>query len=134
MANNITTYLKNKILDHILGRTTYTAPATIYAALFSVRPAVDGTGGTELAGDGYARVAVTNNATSFPAASGGSKENGVAVTFDPATADWNTVVCVVFMDASSSGNMLLISDVISVIVTEATVFYYDPGDLIFTIN
>lgn len=134
MANNITTYLKHKFLDHLLGATVFTTPATIYVALFSVRPNVAGTGGTELAGNGYARVAVTNNATSFPAASSGSKTNGITVTFPTATADWNTIVAVCLMDASSSGNILLISDVVSIDVGDTVVLYFDAGDLIFTVN
>lgn len=56
------------ILDALMGSTVI-GPATLYAALMTVMPAGTG-GGTEFAGGGgsYARVALTNNSTNFPAA------------------------------------------------------------------
>lgn len=44
------------------------SPGTLYAALFSVLP-TNGSGGTEFVGGTYARIAITNNNTNFPAAS-----------------------------------------------------------------
>lgn len=100
-----TDYLENEILDHVFSAATYTPPVTLYAALFSVAP-TDSTGGTELSGGSYTRVAITNNATNFPAASGGSKSNGTAITFPTATADWSAAVAMGFFDASSGGNLI----------------------------
>lgn len=99
-------YLENELLDHWLGAAAYTAPATVYAALFTATPSDSG-GGTEVTGGSYARVAVTNNATNWPAASGGSKSNGTDITFPQATADWGTVVAFALFDAPTSGNMLV---------------------------
>jgi hypothetical protein len=73
-------------LDAWLGSTTL-GPATVYIALFTAAPTAGG-GGTEVTGGSYARVAVTNNATNFPAASGASKSNGTLIDFGTATADW----------------------------------------------
>jgi len=42
-------YLEGKVLDHLLGRTTYTAPATVYVALYTSAP-TDSGGGTEVSG------------------------------------------------------------------------------------
>jgi hypothetical protein len=98
-------YLENKVLDLLLGGVSYTVPTTVYIALYTAAP-TDAGGGTEVSGGGYARVAVTNNATNFPAASGGSKSNGTTITFPTATADWGTVVAVGIFDASTSGNLL----------------------------
>lgn len=98
-------YLESKVLDHLLGRTTYTAPATVYVALYTTAP-TDAGGGTEVSGGGYARKAVTNDATNWPAASGGSKANGTAIAFPEATANWGTVVAWGLFDASSDGNLL----------------------------
>lgn len=98
-------YLEGKVLDHLLGRTTYTAPATVYVALYTTAPA-DAGGGTEVSGGSYARKAVTNDATNWPAASGGSKANGTAIAFPEATANWGTVVAWGLFDASSGGNLL----------------------------
>jgi len=98
-------YLESKVLDHLLGRTTYTAPATVYVALYTTAP-TDAGGGTEVSGGGYARKAVTNDATNWPAASSSTKSNGTAIAFAEATADWGTVVAFGLFDAAIDGNLL----------------------------
>lgn len=102
-------FLENEILDHILGGPDYVRPATIYIALFTVAPTSDaGTGGTEVSttSTGYARAAVTNDATNFPAAASGTKSNGTAITFPTATAAWGTIVAFGIYDAATAGNLL----------------------------
>ena len=105
-------YLELKLLDHVFGGVTtpYTPPATLYVGLSSTTPAEDGTGITEPSGGGYARVAVTNNATNWPAATvPGTKSNGTVITFAPASATWlagvNLTRGLVF-DAVTGGNLL----------------------------
>lgn len=98
-------YLENEILDHVLGGGDYTRPATVYVSLHSADPGE--TGASELTGNGYGRVAVTNNATNWPAASGGVKSNGVAITFAAATgSDWAAATHFGIHDASTAGNPL----------------------------
>lgn len=81
----------NATLDAWLGSTTL-GPATVYIALFTVAPTAAG-GGTEVSGGAYARVAVTNNATNFPAAAAQIKANGTAWDFGTASgANWGTIV------------------------------------------
>src|SRR3954464_1462684 len=103
MAGNISDYLENKILGHVTGQTSYTAPTTTYAALYTTAP-TDAGGGVEVTGTGYARIAVTwgtpasgsitnTNILRFPAASG-------------AGSAWGTVVAIGIFDALSSGNLL----------------------------
>jgi uncharacterized membrane protein YfcA len=96
-------YLENKVLDYVLSVAAFTPAATLYVALFTAAPSDTG-GGTEVTGGAYARIAVTNNATNFPAASGGSKSNGTDITFATATADWGTVTHVAVIDAAAAGN------------------------------
>lgn len=109
MAGSFSDFLENEILDHVFGAAAYTAPATLYIALFTAAP-TDAGGGTEVSGGSYARVAVTNNATNFPAASGGAKANGTEITFVTATASWGTVVAFGIFDAASAGNLLAWAD------------------------
>jgi hypothetical protein len=102
-------FLEDELLDHIVGGAAYTAPGTLYVGLSSTTPAEDGTNVTEPSGGAYARVAVTNNLTQWPASSGGSKSNANAITFPQASATWLsganlTHVCV--YDAATSGNPL----------------------------
>jgi hypothetical protein len=99
-------YLENKILDHILGGGDYTRPATLYVALYTAAP-TDAGGGTEVTGGSYARLAVTNDATNFPAAAGGTKSNGTAFEFPEATASWGEVVAFGLLDAAVAGNLLM---------------------------
>ena len=47
-------YLEDKVLDHVFGGTAYTAPTTLYVALYTVAPTDTG-GGTEVSGGAYAR-------------------------------------------------------------------------------
>lgn len=98
-------YLENELLDHVLGGGDYTRPATVYIALYTAAPSDSG-GGTECSGGSYARKSVTNDATNWPAASGGAKSNGVAITFVTATGSWGTVTHFGIFDASSGGNLL----------------------------
>lgn len=102
-------YLENKVLDHVLTSTGYTAPTTRYLALFtntSGSAAANLEAGTltdevSPTASAYARKAVT-----FAAASGGSSATNATVTFDAATASWGTITHVAVMDASSGGNVL----------------------------
>jgi hypothetical protein len=102
-------YLENKVLDHVLTATSYSAPSTRYLALFnnvSTNTAANLEAGTltdeiSTSGTAYVRKAVT-----FAAASGGASATNATVTFDAATASWGTVTHVAVMDAETSGNVL----------------------------
>lgn len=74
-----TTYGENAALDALLGAA---APATVYLCVYSAAPTAAG-GGTEITN--LARLAVTNNATNWPAASSGAKSNGTDMTLGPAS-------------------------------------------------
>lgn len=103
---SFTDFLELEVLDHVFGAAAYTAPATLYVGLSTTTITDAGGNITEPSGGSYARVAVTNNATNFPAASAGSKSNGTAITFTTATGSWGTVIDFFIGDASSAGNIL----------------------------
>jgi hypothetical protein len=65
----------------------------------------------EPSGGGYSRIAVVNNAASFPAASAGTKSNGLALAFPPPTAAWGTIQSLFVADAATGGNVLAMADV-----------------------
>ena len=65
---------------------------------------------SEPSGGGYARVAVSNTLTNFPAASSGTKSNATAITFPTPSAAWGTVVSVFIADAAAGGNVLAMAD------------------------
>jgi hypothetical protein len=102
-------YLEKELLDHVFGNAAYAAPATLYLALSTADPLDDGSGLTEPGGGSYARLAVANNATNFPAATGTTpttKSNGVQFDFVTATASWGVITHMAIMDAAVGGNML----------------------------
>lgn len=109
MAGSKSDYLENALLDHVLGGGDFSRPGTVYIALFTSAP-TDSGGGTEVSGGGYSRKAVTNDATNWPSASGGSKSNGEDITFTQASGDWGTVVAFGIFDAESDGNLLYWGD------------------------
>jgi hypothetical protein len=105
MASALTNTSLPVVLDALFGKVTpSTVPATLYFALFTATPNAAG-GGTEVTGGSYARVAVTNNNTNFPATSAQNKTNGTAIAFPASTAAWGTVVAWGVYDASSGGNL-----------------------------
>jgi len=100
------TYLANKLIDHQLGKTSFTMP-TAYVALSSTTPTAGGTNVTEPSGGSYARK-VTAGAD-WNAAASGATTNANALTFTAASADWvagANLTYAVLYDASTSGNML----------------------------
>jgi hypothetical protein len=99
MAGNLTNYLENKLIDHFLGTTSYTMPADVYVALFTVAPS-DAAGGTEVTGGSYARQIAT-----FTAASSGATSNDSNIDFTGMPVA--TTVAIGIFDALTTGNMLL---------------------------
>ena len=93
-------YLENALINVTLRATAYTAPTTVYVALFTTDPTDAGTG-TEVSGGAYARTAVT-----FAAPSNGVSLNSADVTFPTCTLAWGTVTQIGIRDASTGGNLL----------------------------
>lgn len=103
---SFTDYTENRILNQQFGSVALTVAATLYFGLSTSTINDDGTGVTEPVGNGYARVAVTNNATNFPNTTTGSKSNGTEIAFPTASGAWGTVTHFFISDAASAGNMI----------------------------
>src|SRR4051812_23251845 len=102
-------YSARKVLDHLVGKTSFTMPATVYLALFTVLPSDANAGATEVSGGSYARIQTNSPATNWNAAAGSapaSTSNNVDFTFATASADWGTVIGWGLFDASTVGNLL----------------------------
>jgi hypothetical protein len=97
----LSNYLENKLLDHVLRNISYTSPTTVYVGLFTADPTDAGTG-TEVSGGSYARQIV-----SVTTATGGIVTSSADVTFPQCTASWGTVSHIGLLDALSSGNLLM---------------------------
>lgn len=119
-----TTYLKNKILDHVYRNVSYTPPAAVYMGLFTAAPS-DAGGGTEVSGGGYARQAIT-----FGAASSGVIANTAAIDFSASGANFGTITHIGIFDASTAGNLLDWKSLsASVVVNDAETLRFPIGYL-----
>lgn len=97
-------YARNKVLEHVHGKTSFTMP-TAYIGLSTTTPNGSDGNVTEPVANGYARV--TTSGATWAAASAGAIDSSAAITFPTATgAGWGTVTHVVAYDAASSGNLL----------------------------
>ena len=121
-------YLETEILDHVFGGNAYTAPGTLYLALFTSNPDEDGSG-TEVSGTSYARTSVAFTV------SGNTASNTAAVEFPTAGGSWGTVSHVGIYDASSAGNLMAYAALTtSKAIESGDVFRIPAGDLDITLN
>jgi hypothetical protein len=122
-----TDFAENKIIDWLfrgqaIGITGASAgagsgPTSLFVGLLTGNP-TDSTGGTEVTGGSYARVAVssalanwagTQGAATTVASSGatGTTSNNAAITFPAPTANWGVITGFGIYDASTGGNLLI---------------------------
>jgi hypothetical protein len=124
-------YLEDKVLNHVFGGTAYTAPSTLYVALYTAAPSDTG-GGTEVSGGSYARKSMPDMTVSGTDPT--TATNGAAVEFVTATGSWGTVSHVGVFDALTSGNLLgWAALTASKTVSSGDVFRFDAGDLDITL-
>ena len=97
-------YAENKILDHIVGKTSFTMPTHSWLALFVGDPLDTGAGGAEVSGGSYARVETAGS--DWDAASEGATANAAAIAFAEASGAWGTVTNFALFDALTAGNLL----------------------------
>jgi len=120
-------YLENKVVGHVFGGAAYTAPSTLYVALYTSAPSDTG-GGTEVSGGAYARQ------TAAFTISADTASNTSAIEYPTATADYGTVVAVGVFDASSSGNLLAYGNLTtSKTVSNGDVFRFNAGAIDITV-
>ena len=110
-------YLENKLVDHILRATAFTAPGTLYVALYTAAPSDSG-GGTEITigTNNYARKDVVSSGsawantqasgTGVSSGTGGVTSNSSAITFLVPSGSWGTVTNFGILDAATGGNLL----------------------------
>jgi hypothetical protein len=123
-------FLETEILDHVFGAAAYTAPGTMYLALYTSAPGEAG-GGTEVSASGtaYARQSVAFTV------SGNTASNTDAVEYPTATDDFGTVTHVGVMDALTSGNLMAYAALASSkTIATGDVFRVPVGDLDITLD
>lgn len=121
-------YLENKVMLHVFGGTSYTAPSTLYVGLYTTDPG-EGNTGTEVSGGSYARQAAAFTVTDNLAS------NTAAIEFPTATGSWGTVTYVGVSDALSGGNLLASGALTtSKTISSGDVFRIPTGDLDLTLD
>lgn len=120
MAAGKFNYLAKKVNDLVYSQAAFTSVATVYYGLSTAAFDNTKTGATivEATYTSYARVAVTNNATNFPAATGSGAatktgSNGGAITFPQNTGTGQTMLSAFTADAATTGNLYHGADVTS---------------------
>lgn len=102
-------YSEDKVLDHIVGKTSFTMPSTVAVALCTADPTDAGTGAScnECPDtNSYARKDTVGG--DWAASSGGAITNANDLTFPEASGSWGVVTHFALIDNAShgSGNML----------------------------
>jgi hypothetical protein len=123
-------FLETEILDHVFAGAAYTAPTTLYLALFTAAPGETG-GGTEVttSGTAYARETVAFTTT------GNTTSNNASVEYSTATATFGTVTHVGVFDASTGGNLMAYATLSSSkTIDTGDVFRVPTGDLDITLD
>lgn len=115
-AAALSDYLENKLIDHVFRGTAYTAPATLYIALYT-SSCNDAGGGTEAAWTSYARPSITSNGTNWAntqssgtgvsTGTSGTTSNSSAINWATPGSGPTTVTHWGVVDASSGGNLLV---------------------------
>ena len=101
-------YLEGEVIKHIFRTGSFTKPSVLAVALYTGAPS-DAGGGTEVSGNGYARVTVNPADANWaaPAGGNGTTSNVGVVSFPtPTGAGWGNVTHFAIFDAASAGNLL----------------------------
>ena len=95
----LSNYLENELIDHILRNAAYSSPGTdVYIALYTDTQG-DSDSGTEVNGNGYARV----NVTSWDAPTNGATANTAEIDFGTASGGaWGTINSIGIKDSSTT--------------------------------
>ena len=132
MTSSASNAFCEQVLDHVVGLTNTTAPATPYASLHS--GVLGSTGTNELTGLGYARQLLDDwSAAGTAGAAAGAAVNSDTPAFGPSSgADWTASTHFGMFDASTAGNFLFGGELSpSLIVTSSGAHTFSAGD--FTI-
>jgi hypothetical protein len=139
MAGSFSDYAELKILDHLVGKTSWTMP-TAYVALCTSAPSDLSTGATivepSTSGTAYARKSTAG--ADWNSAASGAIDNANAITFATATgAGWGTITHFALVDSGTygAGNMLAWGSLtVSKAISAGDTASFAAGDLDITLD
>lgn len=130
--SSFSNYTENLLLNWLLTTNSATRPTAWYVGLFTAAPS-DAGGGTEVSGNGYARVATGTISVS---GTDTTATNSAAIEFAAASGgNWGTITHAAIFDASTSGNMLAWAQLTtSRTINDGDVFRIPAGSLTVTLT
>ena len=136
LGGDISDFLANEMLDHILDGASFTQPTDAYLTLYTTMPNSADSGGVEVTGGSYARVKCFGAADwDAPHATGGYTANTNTKTFPVATANWGTVVGMSIRSANAAGNMYFFKTLTaSKTVYSGDTFRFSAGSIDITLS
>ena len=109
-------FLENKLVDHLLRGTAYTAPGTLYVALYTTATTDAGAGTEVPLTNNYSRASVVSSGsawantqasgTGVSSGTGGVTSNSAAITFAVPSGSWGTITNFGILSAATGGDLL----------------------------
>lgn len=125
-GSSATTWLRNRIIDHLLRNQAYT-PGPVYQALYTTATNTSG-GGTEATGGSYVRAVVDLSA---PVGGVASNPANIDISGVPAATFTHGAI----LDAQTVGNMMLQNALVNPIAAAlGDIVRFEPGDLTYTVQ
>jgi len=143
MANNATTYLESKLLNHIFKNTAFTSPGnSIYVGLATAVSDAEAGSLTEVTGSqdsNYARQQVQASAWTVPADASTDTQtakNSANIEFSASSGGATYTVTHVFVaDASSGGNILFVGALdANKTIASGDIFRINTNNLVIELN
>jgi hypothetical protein len=129
-------YVENQILNCYLNQTNITAPTAIHLGLFTANPTESdegSSGGTEVSGNGYSRVAITDKFGTASGTGGSLSSNADITGFTASGGNWGTTGIGIF-DSASGGELLFWTALDSnATVNDGDSFQISSGNLTVTV-
>ena len=108
MIGSWSRYLADALLEHLIGNTPFSVPASFYVGLWcnSLDEDSDGSTPGEVMAASYTRMEVVNEVASFGEILDGEKRNANEILFPVPTEDWGIVTHFAILDADVDGSIL----------------------------
>ena len=131
--SSFTDYTENLVLNYVFTTNAVTRPTAWYIGLFTAAPS-DAGGGTEVTGNGYARV--VTGTLSVSGTSPTNCTNDAAIEFAAASGgNWGTITHIAILTAITSGTMLgWAALTTSRVINDGDILRIPAGDLDITLT
>lgn len=109
MSSSATNYLHNAIMGQLLKGQPYSAPSSLWVALYTTVPALTGSGGVEVStsGTAYGRVQITaGSGWTGPSGTHQEYSNTNDINYQVPTGNWGTITGIGLFDQENGGNPL----------------------------